>query len=145
MTEPGEDSWPLTTFGIFIYRQTTMSDCDDAAALADYFLWTQTADEAVQIADRQGFLLASSIVELKRWLLLLLKNFKCDGVAVSSVHGCINSAGDLCSNAGACTNNACVCKTDREGQYCEDETTSSVDTELAIGLGNIVMHIRITP
>ncbi len=117
-----------------------MRDCDDAAALADYFYWTQFNAEAVQIADRQGFLLASTVEVLKADFLLSLRNFTCNGVAVSSVHNCISDLGQLCLNAGTCTNNACVCDTGRKGQYCEEEISNSSDATLAIALGMLTLN-----
>jgi hypothetical protein len=40
-------------------------------------------------------------------------------VQVSSLAVCINN-GQLCSDAGYCATNGCVCNTGRMGAYCQD-------------------------
>jgi hypothetical protein len=42
----------MSTFGSFIYRQSTMTDCKNAAALADFMYWTQSNSDALEIATR---------------------------------------------------------------------------------------------
>jgi hypothetical protein len=64
-----------------------------------------------------------------------LTNFTCGGVAVSELYGCIND-GELCSGAGVCANNACVCDRGREGQYCESVASSSSDRSVTVILGS---------
>src|SRR5690606_323614 len=56
----GESSWPISTFGSFIYRQSTMQDCSKAQALSSFFVWALNNTAAEQIAQRQGFVLTSS-------------------------------------------------------------------------------------
>lgn len=48
----GRYTWPLATFGSFIYRQSAMQDCAKAAALAEFLYWSQTSSAAEQIASR---------------------------------------------------------------------------------------------
>jgi hypothetical protein len=78
--------------------------------------------------DRQGFIQASTDAGLQRRFLNQLKEFTCDGVAVSSLYGCIND-GRLCSDAGVCTNNACICDSGRDGQYCESFVSASSSSD----------------
>jgi hypothetical protein len=78
---------------------------------------------------------------MKRNFYVLLKNFTCDGVAASSIHNCITDQGQVCSDAGSCVENACLCDSGREGKYCEDFKSDSSDTEaLTIGLGTVAHH-----
>jgi hypothetical protein len=51
-TAPGNDSWPIATFGSMIYRSKTMDNCNKAAALADFIIWSQTNANALKIAER---------------------------------------------------------------------------------------------
>ncbi|ELR24201.1 serine/threonine protein kinase [Acanthamoeba castellanii str. Neff] len=127
----GSDSWPLATFGSFIYHNRRMQDCAKSRALASFFSWTQTSTESQHIAQRQGFILASSDKSLQRRMLNQLQNFTCGGVAVSELYGCIND-GELCSGAGVCANNA-----GREGQYCESVASSSSDRSVTVILATI--------
>ena len=92
--------------------------------------------------DRQGFIQASTDAGLQRRFLNLLKEFTCDGVAVSSVAGCINDGG-LCSDAGVCTNNTCICDSGREGQYCAgfvSASSSSDASTITIGSSSLTHH-----
>jgi hypothetical protein len=73
---------------------------------------------------------------LRRRFLNQLKNFQCDGVAASSVYGCIND-GRLCSDAGLCTNGLCICDSGREGQYCENLVGDSSDA-MTIAVGSSI-------
>jgi hypothetical protein len=85
--------------------------------------------------DRQGFIQASRDAKLQRRFLNQLKQFTCAGAPVSKLYNCIND-GRLCSDAGACTNNECVCDSGREGQYCEgfvSASSSSDASTIAIG------------
>lgn len=51
-TGTGASSWPLATFGSFVYRSESMQECAKAAALASFFYWSQTDPIALQNADR---------------------------------------------------------------------------------------------
>jgi hypothetical protein len=160
---PSNDSWPMAMFGAFIYRQRTMQDCSEAAALASFLYWTQTDIAATRTAERyisfilitlhffrifnnccefrQGFVLPTMATAIKRLFLNQLKNFTCGGVAVSDVHNCIFD-GELCSGVGECVNNACVCASGREGQYCEGfvaaSSSAGSDQALPIALGIVI-------
>jgi hypothetical protein len=65
----------------------------------------------------------------------------CDGEAVSSIYGCVKD-GVLCGDAGTCTDNACVCNSGYEGEFCEDlvSTSSSSNIALAVALGTHTPH-----
>jgi predicted secreted protein len=56
----------MSTFGSFIYRQSTMTDCKNAAALADFMYWTQTDSVALEIATRYPRFSSSSILVFVR-------------------------------------------------------------------------------
>ncbi len=75
--------------------------------------------------------MATSVDIIYRKALDQLKKFTCDDKPVSALYGCIWD-GQLCSNAGTCTNGICVCDSGREGQYCQDFTSSSSDSLLVI-------------
>jgi hypothetical protein len=95
--------------------------------------------------NRQGFILGSRIDYLQKRLLNQLKAFTCDGVAASSLHDCIND-GQLCSGKGLCTDNACVCDSDREGQYCESLVSeASSDSTTTIIMGSYTTTYPPTP
>jgi hypothetical protein len=113
-----------------------MDDCAQAAALANFLYWAQTSPAAGQVADRQGFVLVTNEAQLRGQFLNQLKAFTCDGDTVSHVANCIND-GQLCSGAGVCTNNKCLCNTGREGQYCEGTISGSSDNTLVIALGKL--------
>lgn len=113
-----------------------MDDCAQAAALANFLYWAQTSPAAGQVADRQGFVLVTKEAQLRGQFLNQLKAFTCDGDTVSHVANCIND-GQLCSGAGVCTNNKCLCNTGREGQYCEDTISESSDNTLVIALSKL--------
>jgi hypothetical protein len=49
-------------------------------------------------------------------------------VAVSSVYNCLNN-GQLCSDAGVCKDNECICESGREGQYCEAFVSASSSSD----------------
>jgi hypothetical protein len=120
-----------------------MQDCAYASALAEYLVWTQTDDEAKRIANRQGVLLTTSIDVMKRDFYLLIKNFTCDGVAASSIHGCITDEGQVCSDAGSCVDDACLCASGREGTYCERFSSDSLSDTLAVALSTHArMHVH---
>jgi hypothetical protein len=80
---------------------------------------------------RQGFVVATSVDIIYRKALDQLKKFTCDDKPVSALYGCIWD-GQLCSSAGTCTNGVCVCESGREGQYCQEFTSSSSDSLLVI-------------
>jgi hypothetical protein len=82
-------------------------------------------------------LLNNSQKMMKR-MYLLLNNFTCDGVQVSSLSGCISPQGTLCSGVGNCTNNVCACESGRTGQYCQAFTSSSSDTTTIL-LGTLTL------
>jgi hypothetical protein len=127
----------MATFGSFFYRQTTMTDCDNAGALSSFFTWVLSDPAAAAIADRQGFVLTSSSDALMRRFYTLQQNFTCDGVAVSSIYGCILD-GELCSSAGVCSSNSCVCDSGRTGTYCESYVSSASSSDsTAIALGTL--------
>jgi hypothetical protein len=86
--------------------------------------------------NRQGFVLTSAAdtTYMSTWL-DYLNNFTCDGLTVSSVANCVSNH-QLCSNAGICTDNACVCNSTRHGQYCEFVVSASSNNALVISLGN---------
>jgi hypothetical protein len=88
---------------------------------------------------RQRFILSTQNGALKAQFLNQLKNFTCKGVQVSQVANCI-ADGKLCSDAGSCVENACQCKSGREGEYCEGFVSSSSDSSLAIVLGTPSIH-----
>jgi hypothetical protein len=123
-----------------------MEDCTKAADLADFLYYSQTNVAAKRAADRQGYILASSEPTLKSKFLNQLKTFTCDGVVVSSVAPCIND-GELCSGVGSCVDKACVCPSERTGQYCEDFVSSGTDsTTTTIGLASsLSLSLRISP
>jgi hypothetical protein len=56
MIGPGSSpgSWPVAAFASVIYRQSSMSNCDEAAALANFLYWAQTAPAPVQVANRHA-------------------------------------------------------------------------------------------
>ena len=110
-----------------------MDDCTKAAALADFLLWSQTDPVALRNADRQGFVLPTAADEINRAFMLQLKAFTCAGRPVSALANCITDNGQLCSGQGTCTNNACVCESGWEGQYCERVTSSSDSTVIVLG------------
>jgi guanyl-specific ribonuclease Sa len=83
---------------------------------------------------RQGFVLTISNEALKARFLNQLREFTCKGLRVSQVANCVFD-GQLCSDAGSCVENGCVCQSGREGQYCESLVGSSSDTTLPIVLG----------
>ena len=59
---------------------------------------------------------------------------------MSSLYGCIND-GQLCSDAGAGTHNACVCDSGRDGQYCESFVSSSSSSDAStITIGSSPCH-----
>lgn len=110
-----------------------MDDCTKAAALADFLLWSQTDPVALRNADRQGFVLPTAADEINRAFMLQLKAFTCAGRPVSALANCITDNGQLCSGQGTCTNNACVCESGWEGQYCERVHSSSDSTVIILG------------
>jgi hypothetical protein len=69
-------------------------------------------------------------------LLNELKGFTCNDEPVSALASCISN-GALCSDVGTCSSdtNSCICPNGREGQYCEEVTSSSADVALPIILG----------
>jgi hypothetical protein len=135
----GESSWPISTFGSFIYRQSTMQDCSKAQALASFLVWALNTTAAQQIAGRQGFVLTSSSRTLMKRFWNLQKNFTCEGVAVSSYYNCIID-GTVCSDAGLCIANECVCNAGKIGQYCEADISSSSSDSTVIFLGTLIRH-----
>jgi hypothetical protein len=120
-----------------------MEDCAKARALASFLYWSQTNTVAKQIAARQGFILATSAAIIEGQFLLQLKRFTCNGVAVSTAYGCVDDSGILCSNAGVCSSNSCVCETGRIGQYCESFVSESSSDSTAIALGMPHHHASI--
>jgi len=83
---------------------------------------------------RAGVVVASTIASVKRRFLTLLANTTCgDGVAASSLHGCIID-GTLCSDHGTCTNGACQCDSGWEGDYCDGQKSAGADVALIVGL-----------
>jgi hypothetical protein len=48
----GAGSWPVASFASIIYHESTMTDCPEAEALADFLYWGQTSTIAAQVADR---------------------------------------------------------------------------------------------
>lgn len=135
----GESSWPISTFGSFIYRQSTMQDCSKAQALSSFLVWALNSTAAQQIAERQGFVLTSSSRALMARFWSLQKNFTCEGVAVSSYYNCITD-GTVCSDAGLCVANECVCNAGKTGQYCETDISSSSSDSTVIVLGTFITH-----
>jgi preprotein translocase subunit YajC len=91
---------------------------------------------------RQGFVVASSVDVIAREGLNQIKKFTCDGEPVSALYGCIWD-GQICSDAGTCTNGACVCNSGREGQYCQ-EFTSSGSSDVVVLLGTLAQSLRET-
>jgi hypothetical protein len=89
------------------------------------------------ITYRQAFVLVTQEEKLNHLFLNQLKEFTCNGVAVSQVANCVLD-GRLCSNAGVCTDNQCLCNSGREGQYCENSISASSDNTLPIALGKLV-------
>lgn len=156
---PGRYTWPLATFGSFIYRQSEMQDCAKAAALAEFLYWSQTSSAAEQIASRfcklldrhsdhsvadshtphtrrQGFVLATSVDILRRHFFNLLANFTCQGKPVSSVHACVQN-GELCSGSGSCSNNSCLCNNGWCGTFCQRRCSADSPAILPIVLGTL--------
>ena len=54
-----------------------------------------------------------------RRFLAQMKNLTCDGIPVSDLYNCIDANFEICSGAGVCMHNACVCDRGRSGHYCE--------------------------
>jgi hypothetical protein len=52
MTGQGSGSWPLATFGSFIYHRAKMEDCAKSRALASFLDWTQNSPQSRLIAQR---------------------------------------------------------------------------------------------
>ena len=48
----GADTWPLASFSSIVYRQQTMTNCDDATALLDFLGWTQLDADAIDTANK---------------------------------------------------------------------------------------------
>jgi hypothetical protein len=65
-----------------------------------------------------------------------MKQFTCDGNTVSYLSACISDS-TLCSGVGTCSTDTgtCICPQGYEGQYCEQESSSSSDVVLAVVLG----------
>jgi hypothetical protein len=134
LTGKGSASWPLATFASIIYRQTSMSDCSHAAALVDFFNWTQSTS-AERIVNRQSYVLATSVDVLKTRSLLSIRGFTCDGEPVSAWQLCISPEGQMCNDSGSCVNGVCVCNAGRTGTYCEELVSSSESSDATIILG----------
>jgi hypothetical protein len=49
----------MAAFACLIYRRTTMNNCNNAVALANFTYWTQTDKNALHIADRYNHSLSS--------------------------------------------------------------------------------------
>jgi hypothetical protein len=47
---PGPNSWPIATYHQFMIRRSSMVDCVKATALIDWIYWSQTSDEARDLA-----------------------------------------------------------------------------------------------
>ena len=133
----GASSWPISTFGSFIYRQATMQDCSKAEALSSFFVWALNSTAAQQIAERQGFVLTSSSRTLMKRFWNLQKAFTCEGVAVSAYYNCIID-GTVCSDAGLCLANECVCNAGKTGKYCETDVSSSSSDSTVIFLCTLI-------
>jgi hypothetical protein len=51
-TGQGIGSWPLATFGSFVYHSAKMEDCAKSRALASFLDWTQNSPQSRLIAQR---------------------------------------------------------------------------------------------
>jgi hypothetical protein len=80
--------------------------------------------------------LATSVDILRRHFFNLLANFTCQGRPVSSVHGCVQN-GELCSGAGSCSNNSCLCNKGWCGTFCQRRCSNDSPATLPIVLGTL--------
>lgn len=117
-TAVSSNSWPMVMYNQMWVYQSTMTNCNKAKSLADWLYWTQTDSEALTSATRNYVLPLSSVDRFNKTILTRIASMTCNGVAVSSVAGCVYQ-GMVCADAGACVNSKCVCHSDRQGEYCQ--------------------------
>ncbi|BBI30152.1 Ser/Thr protein kinase [Acanthamoeba castellanii medusavirus] len=133
----GHRSWPAVGIVAMAYRSRTMEDHARASTVADFIYWTQTDPVVRQDAIDKGYVIAIDNVNMSRIILDRLATFvSSEGLSASSIAGCIHS-GTVCSNAGTCNANRCICGEDRSGYYCEilkssGSSSSTLVTVLAI-------------
>ncbi|BCS82572.1 putative serine/threonine-protein kinase receptor [Cotonvirus japonicus] len=137
LNQRDSDSWPLIAMISLIYRQKTMRSFSKASAVADFIYWTQSSEMAHDIADIQGYYIASNHPKYYKENLELLKSFTFEGKNVSEIANCIND-GSICSNSGSCTDGVCICQKDRIGDYCESVVSESSDNSLTIILAVVI-------
>jgi hypothetical protein len=95
------------------------------------------------ISCRQGYALTTDADSLKRLFYRQLKEFTCQGEAVSALAPCIKG-GEVCSNTGNCTDGACACSAGKSGQFCESTSVVSSDsTTLIIGILQLYYFLEI--
>jgi hypothetical protein len=135
----------MVTFNALMIRTETMRDFTKAQALVDWIYWSQTDSSAAQIASsydnhpsfsisssarsntgrdtvmlsRSHMVVASLAQPAKATLLEQLASVTSNGVQVFSLANCIYE-GTICFDLGKCVSGACVCNSNREGDFCEN-------------------------
>jgi hypothetical protein len=71
-----------------------------------------------------------------------LVQIKCDGKAVSSLRNCVRN-GTLCSDAGECQNNRCICSPERTGEFCDELADDDADALNAASIAAIAACVLI--
>jgi hypothetical protein len=139
---PGPQSFPITLLTAVTVRSRSMTDCAKAAVLVDWLYWMQTSDVGHDILDSSNYVPAYPFSGFLNVLRLKLINVTCQGVAVSSLVGCVDETdGRLCSDRGTCAaGGRCLCREGWTGRLCELEasslsSSSDSQTTLAIALG----------
>jgi ABC-type phosphate transport system substrate-binding protein len=77
--------WPMTVVSSVLYPQSTMKDCSQATALADFLHWVLTDPLAESQAQTEDMVPASSNAKLKRLGLNQLTHFTCEGAPVIAI------------------------------------------------------------
>lgn len=145
----GPQSWPAVGLVSLVYRSQSMEDHARASAVADFIYWTQTDTVVRQDAIDQGYFIAVDNGNASRIVLGHLATFvSSDGLAASSIAGCIYQ-GTVCSNAGTCNTDRCLCNDDRTGQHCETLKSSgssrdTLTTVLAIVIPLLVLAAAVS-
>lgn len=54
-TAPGNESWPLATYGWFLVHARTMPDCLKSKALTNWIYWLATSETGISLANGYPF------------------------------------------------------------------------------------------
>ncbi len=138
----GNTSWPLVSMAYVVFPKSGFTDCYKATAFVDWLWWTQVDSRAQSIANAHRVALLND--KLKKRLLSVLVDVKCDGKYVNSLHGCVAN-GVICSDHGQCISKKCFCDDGWQGSQCQTELNenSSSSSDLAIILGVVLPCVAI--